>query len=289
MIETPPLVALGVTEEVAKQVYVIPDERVEFVPNAGIVVGERATLVIDTALGPRNGQRILEEALRLGGERKLIVTTTHFHPEHALGTQSFPTATYACNAVQAEEIAAKGADCVEMFSEFGPGLAELLADVELVSPDIAYDGPGVHLDLGGAVAQLIAVGRAHTRGDQIVFLPDAQVLFAGDLVEDRFLPIFPDEDADGTLWLEALDRLDALEPEIVVGGHGRVGDARLIDASRDYLVAVRDGVAKLRSDGVPPDEITSRLEPQLARRHADWDNQGWIKSAIDSFQNALAH
>jgi glyoxylase-like metal-dependent hydrolase (beta-lactamase superfamily II) len=287
MIETPPLIPVGLTEEVAERVNVMPDQRIEFVPNAGIVVGDRSVLVIDTAMGPRNGDRILAEALRLGGERRLLLTTTHFHPEHAFGSQSFSDAIYVCNSPQAEEMAAKGEEYIEMFSGFGPGLAELLADVELVAPDVTYEGAGAQLDLGGVIVQLINIGQAHTRGDQVVFLPEPGVLFAGDLVEDRFLPIFPDEDADGLLWLAALDRLEALSPRIVVGGHGRVGNVGLIAALRDYLVTVRDRVGALRADGVPLEEIEEQLEGELSQRQAGWDNQMWIKSAVDSFHRAL--
>ena len=283
------MIPVGLTEEVVERVYVMPDQRIEFVPNAGIVVGDRSTLVIDTALGPRNGQRILDEARRLGGERKLLLTTTHFHPEHAFGSQVFTGATYICNAGQTEEMAAKGPEYIEMFSGFGPGLAELLAEVELVAPDVSYTGPRVDLDLGGVVAELHVIGPAHTRGDLVVFLPGSGVLFAGDLVEDRFLPIFPDPDANGLLWLAALDRLEALGPRVVVGGHGQVGDVGLIDALRSYLLAVRDRVDDLRSQGVPLEQIEEQLEPELAELQSDWDNQMWIKSAIDSFHAASAH
>jgi glyoxylase-like metal-dependent hydrolase (beta-lactamase superfamily II) len=288
MIDTPPLVPEGATEEVGERVYVIPDQRIEFVPNAGIVVGDRATLVIDTAMGPRNGERILKEARRLGGDRKLLLTTTHFHPEHAFGAQSFGGATYVCNSAQAEEMAAKGPEYIEMFSAFGPGLADLLADVELVAPDIAYAGERADLDLGGIRAQLIAIGRAHTLGDQVVFLPEQRILFAGDLVEDRFLPIFPDADASGARWLAALDRLDALTPRVVVGGHGSVRGPELIAALRDYLVTVRDRVSALDAEGRALAAIEEALEAELSERHAGWDNQMWIKSAVDSFHAELA-
>jgi glyoxylase-like metal-dependent hydrolase (beta-lactamase superfamily II) len=283
------MIPVGLTEEVADHVFVMPDQRVEFVPNAGIVVGERSVLVIDTALGPRNGQRILEEARRLGGERKMLLTTTHFHPEHAFGSQVFTDATYICNAGQTEEMAAKGPEYIEMFSGFGPGLAELLAEVTLVTPDVSFSGPRADIDLGGVVAELHVIGPAHTRGDMVVFLPESGVLFAGDLVEDRFLPIFPDEDANGLLWLAALDRLEALQPRIVVGGHGEVGDAGLIAALRSYLVAVRDRVGELRGQGVPLEQIEEQLEPELVELQSGWDNQMWIKSAIDSFYAAAAH
>src|SRR5256885_2449365 len=288
MTDSPPLVPEGATQQIDDRVYVIPDQRIEFVPNAGIVVGDRSTLVIDTAMGPRNGERILREAHRLGGGRKLLLTTTHFHPEHAFGAQSFPDATYVCNAAQAEELADKGQHYIEWFSTFGPGLAELLADVELVAPDVIYDGEKAELDLGSIRAELHSIGIAHTRGDQVVFLPEGRILFAGDLVEDRFLPIFPDADAVGSRWLAALDRLEALDPALVVGGHGHVGGVELIALLRDYLTAVRDRVSELHSEGKTLEEIEATLEPELTDRQAGWDNQMWIKSAVDSFHAELA-
>jgi glyoxylase-like metal-dependent hydrolase (beta-lactamase superfamily II) len=288
MVDSPPLVIAEDIQQVASGVHVIPDRRVEFVPNAGVLVGNRATLVIDTAMGRRNGQTILDAAHRLGGQKKLLLTTTHFHPEHAFGAQPFAEATYVCNASQAQELADKGQEYIEMFSGFGPGLAELLSDAQLVAPDITYSSGRAEVDLGGLVAQLIEIGPAHTRGDQVIFLPETKVLFAGDLVEDRFLPIFPDEDAIGSRWLDALDRLEQLEPAIVVGGHGEVGDVSLIHALRDYLTTVRDRVAELHGEGWPLEAIEERLEPELGERHAGWDNQMWIKSAVDSFHAALA-
>src|SRR2546423_11161840 len=171
MVETAPLIPLGLTEEVAPGVHVMPDQRVEFVPNAGIVVGDRSTLVIDTAMGPRNGERILREARRLGGDRKLLLTTTHFHPEHQFGTQAFEGATYVCNAPQAEELADKGEHYIEWFSSFGAGLAELLAEVQIGSPDVIYSGETAELDLGGVRVELHNIRQAHTRRDHAAVLP----------------------------------------------------------------------------------------------------------------------
>ena len=289
MIDTPPLVAEGATLQVVPGVHVVPDRRVEFVPNAGVIVGDRSMLIIDTAMGARNGERILREARRIGGDRRVLLTTTHFHPEHAFGSQAFTReATYVCNAAQAAELADKGQEYVEMFSGFGPGLAELLEGVELVAPDITYAGELAEIDLGGMRVELHAIGTAHTRGDQVVFLPEQRILFAGDLVEDRFLPIFPDPDAVGSRWLAALDRLEALQPQVVVGGHGDVGDVSLIHAVRGYLEAVRDRVAELQTAGRSLEEIETVVERELGERYADWGNQMWIKSAVDSFHAELA-
>jgi glyoxylase-like metal-dependent hydrolase (beta-lactamase superfamily II) len=283
-----PLVAEGATEQVEERVYVIPDQRVEFVPNVGMVLGDDALLVIDTAMGPDNGARVLAEARGIGGDRKLFLTTTHFHPEHAFGAQVFKSeATYIANSVQAEELAEKGGEYVEMFSGFGPALAELLADVELVQPEITYSGEKARLDLGGIAVELLYHGSAHTRGDQLVFLPEQRILFPGDLVENRFLPIFPDEDAVGGRWLTLLDRIEALDPAVVVPGHGAIGDLGLVDELRRYLQDVRSRVEALRSDGRSLDEIEATVDEEMRSRYSGWDNEMWIGSAVKSFHAEL--
>ena len=87
--KAPPPVVRGEPVEVAGGVFVIPDNRVPLVPNVGIAVGDRAALVIDTGLGPRNGAHVLDQARRLAGDRPLYLTMTHFHPEHGYGAQTF--------------------------------------------------------------------------------------------------------------------------------------------------------------------------------------------------------
>jgi glyoxylase-like metal-dependent hydrolase (beta-lactamase superfamily II) len=284
-----PLVAEGAAEQIHERVHVIPDRRVEFVPNVGIVVGDDAALVIDTAMGAENGARILREARRIAGDRKLFLTTTHFHPEHAFGAQAFKgEATYVANEAQAQELADKGAEYVEMFSGFGPALAELLEGVELVMPEVIYGGERARIELGGIAVELLYYGSAHTRGDQLVLLPEERILFPGDLVENRFLPIFPDADAEGGRWLELLDRIDALAPEVVVPGHGAPGDLGLVAELRDYLLAVRGRVEELNADGRPLEAIESTVDEEMRSRYADWDNEMWIASAAKSFHAELA-
>src|SRR3954469_7390943 len=189
--EPPAPVLSGTPTEIADGVHVLPDGRVPLVPNVGIVLGDRAALVVDTAMGPRNGAAAREHADRLAGGRPLLVTVSHFHPEHGYGAQAFvPGATIVYNREQLDELREKGAGYIELFRTFGEGVAAQLEGVELVDPHVVYDG-AAELELGGRVAQLRTWGVAHTRGDQIVFLPGERVLFTGDLVENRFFPIFP--------------------------------------------------------------------------------------------------
>lgn len=275
-----PLVREGTARQIDERVHVIPDARIEFVPNVGIVVGDDAALVIDTAMGPRNGDVVLREARRLAGGRPLFVTLTHFHPEHGFGAQSFAgEAVLLYNQAQLEELDEKGQEYIEMFSGFGPHLAELLAEVELVRPQVVYPDSAA-LDLGGVRVELRAAP-AHTRGDHVVWLPDQRILFAGDLVEERFFPIFPDPDAVGPAWIEVLERLEAMGPETVVPGHGAVGGADLIATARDYLVSVRERVDAAGDKAL--DDLKAELDEAYRAEYPDWDNEVWIVTAVESF------
>jgi glyoxylase-like metal-dependent hydrolase (beta-lactamase superfamily II) len=284
-----PVVADVDPNEVAPGVYVIPDGRVPLVPNIGIVVGEREALVVDTGMGPKNGRRVLEKARALT-DRPLVLTVTHFHPEHGFGAQEFSETRIVYNRRQQQELAEKGAPYLDMFRSFGDAVAEQLEGVELVDPDEVYDDE-LTLDLGGTTVELHEFGLAHTRGDQVVFLPEQGVLFTGDLVETRLFPIFPwfppdDADVNGSKWIDVLGRLEALEPDVVVPGHGEVGGPDLIGQVRAYLEDVRERVSAA-SDGRSSEEVKAALEPEIRAAYSTWDAQEWIGFAVECFYAEL--
>jgi glyoxylase-like metal-dependent hydrolase (beta-lactamase superfamily II) len=279
----PPLIPEVPPQQIAERVWVFGDERINLVPNIGVVVGDDAALVVDTGMGRRNGERLLERVRELS-DKPLLLTLTHFHPEHGWGAQAFKgVATIVYNRAQREELEEKFGPFVELFSSFGPEIAELLADVRLVRPDVVYSGGDAELDLGGVTVQLNYHGPAHTRGDQIVLLPGERVLFAGDLVENRFFPILPDEDAHGSEWIALLERMEALEVTTVVPGHGEVGDAALIGDVREYLEYVRRRVNEAAASDTSLEDAKLQLEPEIRSRYATWDNEIWIGFAIESF------
>jgi glyoxylase-like metal-dependent hydrolase (beta-lactamase superfamily II) len=282
------LIQPDTVQEIAPGVHVIPDRRVNLLPNVGIVEGDDAVLVVDTGMGPANGQRVLEAAQRIGGDRPLYLTLTHFHPEHGFGAQSFvEDATILYDRSQAAELAENGQEFVEMFSGFGPEAAELLEEVELVQPHETYEGK-TELDLGGRTVELHEFGGAHTRGDQIVLLPAESVLFTGDLVENRFFPILFGDVANGPVWIETLDRLEGLGANTVVPGHGEVGGPELIRDVRAYLVDVRDEVASRLEREKDVEAIAAELGPAIRARYESWDNPEWIDFAIKNFHRELA-
>jgi len=277
--------------EILDGVYVIPDGRVPLVPNVGIVLGDRLALVVDTGMGPTSGARVLEHARELAGDRPLLLTVTHFHPEHGFGAQVFEEAALVVyNTAQRDELRQKGEAYIQMFRGFGDSVAEQLVDVRLVDPHLTYDGLSAEIDLGGRTARLLTWGRAHTGGDQVVFLPGESVVFGGDLFETRMFPIVPyfppdDTDVDGDRWIEVLGKVIELGPAIVVPGHGEVTNLALVEAVRDYLVTMRDEAAAAKRDGLTADQAVETLASAVRERHPDWENPEWIDFAIRCFHD----
>jgi glyoxylase-like metal-dependent hydrolase (beta-lactamase superfamily II) len=275
--------------ELAPGVWVIPDRGVPLVPNIGVVEGDDAVLVVDVGMGTENGSRVLEAARSKAAGRKLLVTVTHFHPEHGFGLQSFRgEARSIYNRAQLDELHDKGPGYLEMFRTFGPAIAAALEGVELVDPDDTYDGAAHEVDLGGRTVRLSTWGRAHTRSDQVVFVPDARVLFTGDLVENRIFAIYPffppdDADVDGDLWIDVIERMQELGASVVVPGHGEVAGPELLETVRAYHTLIRDKVREAVDDGASEEEAVARIEPVVRDRYPDWDAPEWIGFAVRSF------
>jgi glyoxylase-like metal-dependent hydrolase (beta-lactamase superfamily II) len=281
--QPPPLVQENKTVKVSDHVYVIPDGRVNLVPNIGIIVGTRATLIVDAGMGPRNGQAVLRELAKVTKNTDLYFTTTHFHPEHMTGGQAFPANTIVIRPeVQQEEVDRKQPEFIHNFSQRTPEMKALLQDVKPRAPDIVFDREA-KLDLGGVTVRLIWLGPAHTRGDNFVFVEEDGVLFTGDVVTNRFFPIFPDADASGKNWLAILDQLDELHTHTIVPGHGEVGDTTLIDTERTYLKAVQSRVTELKAQGKSADESAKLLSVEFRAKYPDWDNPGWVGDAVKRF------
>jgi len=99
-----PLIREGVTVMLGPHTYAIPDGGVPLVPNAGIVVGSRATLVVDPGLGRRNGEAVLREVGKVSRNNAIYIVTTHFHAEHTTGYVAFPpSAQYVNSTIQEAE------------------------------------------------------------------------------------------------------------------------------------------------------------------------------------------
>jgi glyoxylase-like metal-dependent hydrolase (beta-lactamase superfamily II) len=263
----PPMIRTNATEQISDHVHVILDQNVSFVPNVGIVVGDRATLIVDTGLGDANGRVVLAEARRLSDNDDFYVTATHFHPEHDLGATAFPPSARMVRwSGQQAEADEQGPATIARFAGFSPDLARLLEGAEYRAPDILFDD-SVTIDLGGVHVVATGVGPDHTLGDTVFWVEEDRVLLTGDVVMSVF-PAVSAQSADLDNWLANLDFFEALEPRVIVPAHGRLGDIDLIRDYRAYLGAVRERVRSHKRAGDSLERTAELLGTELAEEFA---------------------
>ena len=265
-----PLVKENATVKVSDHVYVIPDGSVGGVPNVGIIVGSKATLVVDTGLGPRNGQTVVRETAKVSKNAELYVVSTHFHPEHALGEAAFPsTATILRFQNQQKDIDEFGLMLANTFASRSPIMAELLKGADFRKADILFDREK-DLDLGGVRVRIFGLGPTHTRGDTMIFVEGDNVLFAGDVVMNKRFVTFTSPYSSVQAWLASLDYLAPLKPSRIVPSHGPMGDGSLIEAQRASLAGIQARARELKAQGKSSDETIQAVGAEFRAKYPDW-------------------
>jgi glyoxylase-like metal-dependent hydrolase (beta-lactamase superfamily II) len=266
----PPLVKENATVKISEHVHVIPDGNVGGVPNVGIIVGNNATLVVDTGLGVRNGQTVLREATKIRPANQLYVVATHFHAEHTLGEAAFPATAKVIRA-RALQADMDQLGIAPNFSGRSPVHTELVQNAAHRRADEIFDNEKV-LDLGGVRARLVWMGPGtHTNGDTIVFVEGDAVLFAGDLVMNRrFLAFGANQSASVRAWLASHDKLEPLRPRHIIPAHGDMGDGSLIETNRRYLRELQARVAALKREGKSLEETTQTIATEFQTRYTGW-------------------
>jgi len=249
-------------------------------PNIGIVVGDRATLVVDTGLGSRNGAIALHEAQKLSKGPVLYLTTTHYHPEHAAGEGAFPPNTILVRPIaQQKELEERGMQFVEMFSSRSPQMKELLAGVKFRAPDITFEKE-ITLDLGGVTARLFWLGQAHTKGDELVDVEPDSTLISGDVVQNKMVPNLPDENASMKGWVEILGKLRQSTWQYVVPDHGALGDGSLPQQDYRFFSQLQARSLELKRQGKSADEAGQILLAEFKTKFADWPNLTAVPNVV---------
>jgi len=218
--------------------------------NAGLIVADGASLLVDTLFDLSLTQRMLDSMTAVtAGSPISTVVNTHANGDHCYGNQLLRGSEIIASNATAAEMAEVPAAMMAALNNAPGEIGELFrsffgafdfSGIEPCPPTRTFDHR-LDIDIGGRIVELIEVGPAHTAGDTIVYLPDAMTVFTGDILFIGGTPIV----WAGPLgnWVAACDLMLAMEIETVVPGHGPVTDKSGIAQVRDYLAFVDEQAA----------------------------------------------
>jgi cyclase len=230
------------------------------VANAGIVQEGGNALIVDATLLPEMAMGVVEHLARRGARAELVLNT-HHHLDHLGGNAAFVGARAVAHPTTARIVAGMVgrtgalADVLPRFAHALPGL--------VLRPPEAWAAPPA-LPRGG---RLLVFTPAHSPADCAVWFPSERVLFAGDVCFNRVLPLavhgLP------SAWIAAIDRLVALEPRVIVPGHGPLATVADLLALRSYLAAVVDAARAVHEREMGEEEAVAALRIEAVA--------GWIE------------
>jgi glyoxylase-like metal-dependent hydrolase (beta-lactamase superfamily II) len=240
----------------------------------GVVLGGRDVLVVDTRSTPAQAREVAADLRELTRDPVSIIVDTHWHFDHTFGNSVFRPAEAWGHVRAAARLRADGRATIEEVAAELPEIASDIRETIIDPPERTFEDRAT-VQVGDRVVELSYHGRAHTDGDIVLVVPDANVLFAGDLLEEGSPPSFGD--SFPLEWPATVERLLPLATGAVVPGHGEVRDPSFVEdqlAAFDRLVelarAVHDGSLDLPAAtaehlfGAPtPDDAFERALAQL--------------------------
>ncbi len=262
--------------------------------NAGLVTADDTSLLVDTLFDLKLTREMLDAMRPVTGTRPIdAVVNTHGNGDHCYGNQLAPETAriYAASrAVEDMKEAPPSLLATIMQADLGPELGPYMQrlfgpfrfdDIEFREPDETFDG-ALELRVGERAVRVVELGPAHTLGDSVVHVPDAGVVFTGDLLFVGGTPIMWRGPTSN--WLDACDRLLAIDARVYVAGHGPLTDAAGVRAVQRYLRFVREEAARRHAAGMPAEEAALDIE---LGEFADWSDPERIAVNVDSVYHEL--
>lgn len=234
--------------------------------NAGFIIGSDGVLVVDSFVEPAAAQALLEE---IHAKTKLpvrYVINTHYHLDHVAGNGVYKDSG-ALILAQANVRAWEHTENLKFFGDKITPQQKHMVET-LVLPSIVYRD-GVELYLGDRQV-VVRVLPGHTGGDSVVVVPDADVVFTGDMFWNHSLPNLIDADTQAQIASNETFLKDYSRASFVPG-HGEVGKAAEVRAFKDYLAALRTAVAASRGPDGSAAAVVKTVLPQLKTVYGGWN------------------
>jgi glyoxylase-like metal-dependent hydrolase (beta-lactamase superfamily II) len=247
-----------------------------FDQNIGVVLGSDAALVIDTRSTHAQAREILTDLRRLTALPVTVVVDTHGHFDHAFGNRVFRPATIWGHERCVTFMARTGEARRAAIAAEEPEIAADLPEVVIDPPDRTF-AETAFVEVGGRRVELRHLGLGHTDHDIVAVVPDAAVLFAGDLVENGAVPFYGD--GYPLDWPETAQRVAELVLDVIVPGHGDHADRRFAEDQATSIgglaelarqvhrgeLSIDDALARTPFPAYPGEAIRRPLQRALAQ------------------------
>jgi cyclase len=269
--------------------------------NAGLIEGDGASLLVDTLFDLRLTQEMLQTMDGIVSNRPITtLVNTHANGDHCYGNElvagpgveiiASAAASTEMDEVPPRALAGLVQRADSMPDESGWYIRQAFGSfdfegIEVAPPTRTFSGTD-HFEVGGRSVELIEVGPAHTGGDVLAWVPDERVVFTGDILFIQGTPIMWSGPVAN--WIEACDRIVALEAAVIVPGHGPLTDADGVRAVAEYLRTVEVGTRRRHEAGMTPKETACDLYGELGgSEFASWGDRERVAVNVETIWTTL--
>ncbi|MCX6517295.1 MAG: MBL fold metallo-hydrolase [Actinobacteria bacterium] len=260
--------------------------------NAGLIVGDGASLLVDTLFDLKITQKMLDTMAHATEKAPIsTVVNTHANGDHCYGNQLLAGKEIIASAATAHEMSEVPPAMLAALNSAPGDVGDLFRhffgefDFEGIEPTLPTKTfTGKHsVTVGGRVVELVEVGPAHTAGDTLVFVPDARTVYTGDILFIGGTPIVWAGPLDN--WIAACDLICSSDVEHIVPGHGPLTDKAGVTAIRDYLAYVQDEATERFNGGMDAWDAARDI---ALNGFAEWGEFGRLAVNVDTVYRTLS-
>ncbi|HEX6438600.1 MAG TPA: MBL fold metallo-hydrolase [Candidatus Binatia bacterium] len=249
--------------------------------NSTIILSQEGVVLIDTGQSPKDSHVVMAAVKKLTPQPVRYIVHTEPHPDHAMGDFVFsPPAVVIGHAGSADSMRASESFSPARIEKLMSTSTEMRAafnGFRLVTPHIEYRDK-LSLKVGERALDLYYLKNIHSEADTAIWLPQERVLFtAASVGVKRFGNHRPSVSIPDTL--SAIKMMKALNPEVVIPGHGDPGTTKILDDMESYYNRLMDGVRQMVQQGKSLDEIKKELKMPGTE---DWEGQARLGNNIEA-------